>query len=259
MEKMGKQKTKQVNRKFWDMKMSANNDKSADIFIYGEVTKWAWEEYGEVSSITFKKDLDELDDEVEVINLYINSPGGSVFEGLAIYNMLQRHKARIIVHVDALAASIASVIAMAGDEIRMPGNALMMIHNAWTWTSGNADALRKAAEDLDRINQSSIQTYLQKTGNKLSEETLKALLDAETWLSADQAFEYGLCDVVEEANQMAASISDDLFAKYRNVPKQLQQSQPSPSISAEEMALRQKIKEEAEANIAYHNIILGGI
>ena len=252
---MGKKK----NKKFWEMKMSANSDKSADIFIYGEITKYAWEEYGEMSSTMFKNELDTLG-EVDTIHLYINSPGGSVFEGVTIYNMLKRHKARIIVHVDAVAASIASVIAMAGDEVRMPSNSVMMIHNALIgpiW--GNAQELRKHADDVERISQSSMTTYLSKAGDKLTEEKLKELLDAESWLSADQALEYGLCDVVEEANQMAAYISDDLFAKYKNVPKQLQQSQPSPSISAEEMALRQKIKEEAEANLAYHNTILGGI
>ncbi|MDF1511985.1 Clp protease ClpP, partial [Robertmurraya sp. DFI.2.37] len=97
-------------------------------------TKYAWEEYGEVSSITFKNELDELGEGIEIINLYINSPGGSVFEGITIHNMLKRHNARIIVHVDGVAASIASVIAMAGDEIFMPKNSMLMIHNAWTFT-----------------------------------------------------------------------------------------------------------------------------
>ncbi|NEU29942.1 Clp protease ClpP [bacterium LRH843] len=249
---------KNKQQKFFNMNASADG-KSADIFIYGEITKYAWEDYGEVSSITFKNELDELG-EVEVINLYINSPGGSVFEGVTINNMLKRHKARVVVHVDGVAASIASVIAMAGDEIRMPSNSMLMIHNAWTFTWGNAKELRKAADDLDRISNSSMQSYLQKAGDKLTEETLQELLDAETWLSAEQALEYGLCDVVEEANEMAASISDDLFAKYKNVPQQLKlPSQLKPKISTEEMALRQKIKEEAEASLAYHNTILGGI
>lgn len=239
------------------MKASADG-KSADIFIYGEITKYAWEEYGEVSSITFKNELDQLGDDVEVIHLYVNSPGGSVFEGVAIHNMLVRHKARIIVHVDALAASIASVIAMAGNEVRMPKNSMLMIHNPWTFAMGNAVELRKAADDLDRIGQSAIQSYLQKSGDKLDEETLKELLDAETWLSADEAFQYGLADVVEEANEMAASINQNLFQKYKNVPKQLV-SEQKPTISAEEMSQRKKIAEEAKANSAYLNTILGGM
>lgn len=239
------------------MKMSAENNNSADIFIYGEITKYAWEEYGEVSSITFKNELDELGD-VEVIHLYINSPGGSVFEGITIGNMLTRHKARVIVHVDGVAASIASVIAMAGDEIRMPKNAMMMIHNAWTFAWGNAKELRKVADDLDRISNSSMQSYLQKAGDKLSEEKLQEMLDAETWLSADEALEVGLCDTVEAANQAVASINEEFLQKYKNVPKQLN-SQQSSSLSASEMAERQRIAEESKAESAYLETILGGI
>ena len=230
--------------------------KSGDIFIYGEITKYAWEEYGEKSAKIFQQELEELG-EVELINLYVNSPGGSVFEGIAIHNMLKRHPARIIAHVDALAASIASVIIMAADEIRMPGNSMLMIHNAWTFAIGNSAELRKQADDLDRINQSSIQSYLAKAGDKLDEDKLKEMLDAETWLSADEALSYGLCDVVEEDNNMAASISEDLFAKYKNVPKQLTQNKSV--ISAEEMATRQQIAEQAKLNKENLKQILGGV
>lgn len=247
----------QKPNKFWEMKMSAESNDTADIFIYGEITKWAWTEDGEHSATTFKEELDSMG-EVSTINLYINSPGGSVFEGIAIHNMLKRHKAKINVHVDALAASIASVIAMAGDTIFMPKNSMMMIHNPWTFTWGNAAELRKEADDLDRIGNSSKQTYLQKAGDKLDEEKLQEMLDAETWLSADEAFEYGLCDVVEEENNMAASISEVVFSKYKNIPKQFTEKK-SEAISAEEMALRQKIADEAKANTAYLNTILGGI
>lgn len=246
---------KEKQNKFFEIKASANKSE-ADVFIYGEITKWAWEEYGEVSSITFKNELDKIGD-VEKINLYINSPGGSVFEGLAIYNMLKRHEARIIVRVDALAASIASVIAMAGDEIHMPSNSLMMIHNAWTFAIGNADELRKQADDLERVNQSSVQTYLQKAGDKLNEDTLKQLLDDETWLSADEAYEYGLCTNVEVANDMAASIGDKYLNRYENVPTQLKDNKNI--ISATEMAERKKIAEQAELNANYIKDILGGI
>lgn len=209
----------QKPNKFWKMKVSADSNDTADIFIYGEITKWAWTEDGEHSATTFKEELDSLG-EVSTINLYINSPGGSVFEGIAIHNMLKRHKAKINVHVDALAASIASVIAMAGDTIFMPKNSMMMIHNPWTFTWGNAAELRKEADDLDRIGNSSKQTYLQKAGDKLTDEKLQEMLDAETWLSAEEAFGYGLCDVVEEENNMVASISEEVFSKYKNIPKQ---------------------------------------
>ncbi|WP_339161795.1 head maturation protease, ClpP-related [Siminovitchia sp. FSL W7-1587] len=247
----------QKPNKFWKMKVSADSNDTADIFIYGEITKWAWTEDGEHSATTFKEELDSLG-EVSTINLYINSPGGSVFEGIAIHNMLKRHKAKINVHVDALAASIASVIAMAGDTIFMPKNSMMMIHNPWTFTWGNAAELRKEADDLDRIGNSSKQTYLQKAGDKLTDEKLQEMLDAETWLSAEEAFGYGLCDVVEEENNMVASISEEVFSKYKNIPKQFA-AKKSATITAKEMAIRQKIAEEAKANSAYLNTILGGI
>lgn len=252
---VGEQKKR---NKFFDIKMSANDSNSADIFIYGEITKYAWSEDGDQSATTFKNELDALGDGIETINLYVNSPGGSVFEGITIHNMLKRHKAKVIAHVDALAASIASVIIMAADEIRMPSNSMLMIHNPWTLAMGNAAELRKQADDLDRIGNSSKQSYLQKAGDKLTDEKLQELLDAETWLSADEAFSYGLCDVVEEANQMAASISEEIFAKYKHVPKRLM-NQPKNAISAEEMVKRQRIAEEAKANSAYLDTILGGM
>lgn len=241
-------------KKFWEMKMSA--DGAGEIFIYGDIVSYRWDEE-DTTSNSFKDDLDSLGD-VSTINLYINSPGGSVFEGVAIHNMLKRHKAKINVYVDALAASIASVIAMAGDTIFMPKNAMMMIHNPWTVAMGNSKELRKVADDLDRISVSAIETYLQKAGDKLEEEKLKQMLDDETWLSADDAYQYGLCDVVQEANDMAASISEDLFAKYKNVPKQLiEPEQKGPT--ATEMAERKKIAEQAKANLKYYETILGGI
>lgn len=236
--------------------MSADN-KSADIFVYGEVTKYAWEEYGEVSAQVFKKDLDDLGD-VETINLHINSPGGSVFEGINIYNMLKMHKAKVDVYIDALAASIASVIAMCGDTVYMHKNSMMMIHHAMTGAWGNAQQLRKAADDIEKISKTSCQTYLDRAGDKLTEETLQELLDAETWLSADEAFSYGLCDVVLAENQAVASISEDLFKNYKNIPKQLKIGQTN-EVSAEEMAQRKRIAEEAKASSAYLNTILGGI
>ncbi|MGG3987688.1 head maturation protease, ClpP-related [Bacillus smithii] len=250
----------QQKTKFWEMKMSANDSNSADIFIYGDIVSYRWDE-SDTSASSFKEDLDNLGD-VSTINLYINSPGGSVFEGIAIHNMLKRHKAKVNVYIDALAASIASVIAMAGDTIYMPKNSMLMIHNPWTFTYGNAAELRKMADDLDRIGNSSKQTYLQKAGDKLTEEKLQEMLDAETWLSADEAFEYGLCDVVQEANQMAASINFDLLQKYKNVPENLlnmAQNQPKNAVSDDEMAKRKRIAEEAKANLAYLDTILGGL
>lgn len=248
---------KMTNSKYWDMKMSADNSEEADVFIYGDIVRYQWDEE-DTTATSFKEDLDDLGD-ISTINLYINSPGGSVFEGVAIHNMIKRHKAKVNVHVDALAASIASVIAMAGDTIFMPRNSMLMIHNPWTFAIGNAKELRKTADDLDRIGGSAVQSYLQKAGDKLDEEELQQMLDEETWLSADEAYQYGLCDVVEEANDMVASINEEILSKYKNVPSQLKQSKTQEKFSAQEMADRRKISEEAKSNSNYISDILGGL
>lgn len=229
---------------FFKMQASTEN-KTADVFILGEITSYAFEDFGEHSAATFKSALDGLGD-VDVINLHINSPGGSVFEGVAIHNMLKQHKARVVVHVDALAASIASVIAMAGDEIRMPSNSMLMIHNAWTWASGNANDLRKAADDIERINESVIQSYLDKAGQQLDRDTLKALLDNETWLSAEEAFSYGLATHVESAVEAVACVDTSLIKQFKQVPKQfLQDDTQANTLSEEE---RKSLLAEAQAS-----------
>lgn len=241
--------------KFFEMKASANNE--ADVFIYGEITKFAFEDEGEHSAQTFKNALDDLGD-VSQINLFVNSPGGSVFEGITIHNMLKRHSAKVVAHVDALAASIASVIIMAADEVRMPSNSMLMIHNPWMLVIGNAAELRKQADDLDRIGESAIQSYLNKAGENLQEDQLREMLDSETWLSADEALEFGLSDVVENSNNMAACIDEKYIQKYKNVPNKLK-NEPKNTISAEEKAKRQRISDEAKAHSDYIKELLGGI
>lgn len=193
-------------------------DQTIDMFIDGEITAYAYDE-GETSAAGFRDALKEAGP-AKTINLHINSPGGSVFEGIAICNMLKQNSAKVNVYVDGLAASIASVIAMCGDTIFMPQNAMMMIHNPLMMVGGNAAELRKASDDLDQITKSSVVTYLAKAGDKLDEPTLKQLMDDETWLTAQEAVDYGLADVVLEANQMVASLSPKLMGNYHNVPKQ---------------------------------------
>ena len=180
-------------KKFWECKQSTNQNE-ADVFIFGEIVSFKWDDT-DTTAASFQKDLKELG-EVSQINLHINSPGGSVFEGIAIGNMLRQHKARVVAHVDALAASIASVIVASCDEVIMPENSMLMIHNPWTISMGNAKELRKQADDLDKIAESSVVTYLAKAGEKLTEEKIKQIMDEETWMSAQEAYNYGLCDVV---------------------------------------------------------------
>lgn len=181
----------------WEIKQQAEN--SLDLYIYGDVEgdsyDWWKDEVirSETSANTFREELGKYPNASE-INIYINSYGGSVFEGTAIYNQLKRHPAHKTVYIDGFACSIASVIAMAGDEVVMPKNALMMIHNMWMFVSGNAAELRKAADDLDIINEAGRAAYLEKAGDKLTPEALAQMEDDETWLTAEQCIEYGLAD-----------------------------------------------------------------
>ncbi|MED1205841.1 head maturation protease, ClpP-related [Heyndrickxia acidicola] len=236
--------------KFWNMQLTSNNE--ADVYIFGEVVSSGYEYAdSDVSAMTFKNDLDALGS-VSTINLHLNSPGGSVFDGMAIGAMLKQNSAQVNVYIDGLAASIASVIAMSGDTIFMPSNAMMMVHQPWSMVIGSAEEMRKQADTLDKISASMKQTYLFKAGDKLNEETLDTLLNNETWLSAQDCINYGLADEILPANQVAASISEDLFARYSNVPKSLLHKE-EPVITHNEVSNK---KQEEKPNLIQQKLKL---
>lgn len=202
-----------MNKKYFSMEKSGSE---ANINIYGDITSLPWFE-GDTSSYSLSKILDDLQD-VSRINVYINSYGGEVAEGLAIYNALKRHKAKVITHCDGFACSIASVIFMAGDERIMNESSLLMIHNAWTFEQGNAEQLRKAADDLDKITQASVIAY--KAHSNLSEKEIKALLDAESWILPEEALAYGFATSIvktekENANQNAKMRLFDIVKAHK--------------------------------------------
>lgn len=203
------------NKKFWNFK--ALDENTAELTLYGEISDISW--WGdEVTPKQFKEDLDALGD-IDTLNVYINSPGGDVFAGQAIYSMLKRHKATINVYVDGLAASIASLIAMAGDKVIMPANAMMMVHNPWTFAFGNANDFRKLADDMDKIRDSMVVAY--ESRSALTTDEIIELLDAETWLSAEDCLEYGFCDEIEETKEIAACVDTKYFSMYKNIPESL--------------------------------------
>lgn len=205
-------------------KMTAIDKATAEIYIYGDIVSddWRWYE-SDTSAVSFRDALSELGD-VSTITVNINSPGGDVFEGIAIYNMLKRHKAKIIVRVDALAASIASVIAMAADELIMPSNAMLMLHNAWTFGWGNHNEFRKLADDLEKINESVKESYLAKNPS-MDKAELDRIMDAETWISAREAKEMGFADEVIEAATVAAALSPVYASRFKNTPDNLTEPQ----------------------------------
>jgi ATP-dependent Clp protease protease subunit len=246
-----------MSKKFWEFKNQTIDE--ADLYLYLEIASWGGGFYAH-SAKSFKGELDALG-ELKTLNVYINSPGGDVFEGVAIYNMLKRHKAHVNIHVDGLAASIASVITMAGNTIIMPSNAMMMIHNAWMYTAGNSKDLREAADMLDKVDTSIRQSYLTKAGDKLSEDDLVSLMEAESWLTAQEAYDYGLCDVVGEVKQVAALSNNGLLAKYRNVPTAVipkeEPAKPENKGLTEEQ--RAEITRNASLELQNLNSYLGGI
>lgn len=187
-----------MRKNFYSMTQSGN---SATINIYGDITSFPWFE-GDVSANKLSKQLDELND-VSEINVYINSYGGEVAEGLAIYNALKRHKAKVKTYCDGFACSIASVIFMAGEERIMNDSSLLMIHNAWSFVQGNAEELRKQADDLEKITQASVTAY--KAHSTLSEEEIKDLMDKETWILPEEATEWGFATAIEKTEKSNAS------------------------------------------------------
>lgn len=223
--------------------INKKTDKKGEIFIYGDIVSEEWFA-NEVTAPGFKQQLDELGN-VSEIDVHINSSGGNVFEGHAIYNMLKMHKAKINIYIDALAASIASVIAMSGDTIFMHKNSFLMIHNSWIMTVGNAKELRDTADLLDKTDEASNQAYLDRALN-ISEEELKELLDAETWLTASEALEKGFIDEILEPNEIAASISDERYKLFKSVPSSITKQDNNVTKHLEEQELRRKIIKECE-------------
>ena len=177
--------------------VKSENGSSADLYIFGDICAWAWPELGEQSGVTIVNQLKELD--VDTINVHINSYGGDVAEGLAIYNVLREHKAEIVTICDGFACSAASVVFMAGDRRVMQPASLLMIHNAWTVATGNAAQLRKTADDIETITQASVEAY--KKVAAISEEEIKGLMDAETWILPKEALDYGFATEIDDEDE----------------------------------------------------------
>ncbi len=175
-----------------------NLNNRAEIFLYDVIGDF----WGEgISAKMFSQVLADIG-EVDEINLRINSPGGDVFDGYAIYNQLLRNRANVVVDIDGLAASIASVIAMAGDDIRMADNALFMIHNPYSMAMGDAEELRKQADMLDLTKGNCIGCY--QRNSEMKTEDISIAMDNETWYTAQEALDAGFVQEITGELQMAA-------------------------------------------------------
>ncbi|MFT9390832.1 head maturation protease, ClpP-related [Leuconostoc pseudomesenteroides] len=194
--------------------MKATNN-VAQIDIFGDIVSEKWFDE-ETSATSFRDALKELGD-VSTINLSINSGGGSVFDGIAIYNMLKSHKATVNVYVEGLAASIASVIAMAGDTITMRSGSMMMVHMPWTLSQGNAEEMRKTADTLEKTGDSIVDIYSERTG--ISSDDIRNIMNDETWLSAEEAVEQGWATKLDQKEAVMNSVPKEILGRFSNVPK----------------------------------------
>ena len=223
-----------------------NLDEKAELHFYGEIVSDEWEKWSDLD--TCPEDvlnyLSKIENSKE-LDIYINSGGGSVFAGLGIYNILKRHKGRKTVYVDGLAGSIASIIAMVGDEIIVPSNSFIMIHKPLCGVCRNANDMREMADTLDRIEEGLINTYKTKLKDNVDIETIKAMVNAETWLTGEEASKY-FNITVTEANKMIAKVDTNLLNSYKNVPENLKTKDIN---MAEDLAIKNKEIEIALALI----------
>lgn len=170
---------------------------------------------GGVTASQFSRELQALG-AVRELHIRISSNGGDVAQGFAIFNQLSRHAARKIVTIDGLAASMASVIAMAGDQILMPSNSMLMIHNPWGGVAGGSDEIISFGEALSKMRLQIADAYVKRA--RLSQDAVLAMMDRETWLSAEEAVELGLADRVIAPTEMAASID---ISKFKKAPRSM--------------------------------------
>ena len=211
---------------------------SADLFFYGDIVSDWWgvwtdsDQYPEAIRDFLKEQ------EGKNLNIYINSGGGSVFAGIAIYNMLQRHKGFKTVYVDGMAASIASVIALAGDRVIVPSNAFLMIHKPWAACTGNADDCRKMAADLDTIETGIINVYKEHLAEGVDIADIEKMVAEETWLNGEEAAKYFNIEV-GAAKEYAAKL-DYSTSAYAKIPKEIIKSAQAADNTAEKTV--EKIK-----------------
>jgi len=211
------------------MEIKNQTSESADLYFYGDiVSSWwgAWDDTDQYPE-AIRDFLNGVSG--KNLNIYINSGGGSVFAGMAIYNMLKRHQGHKTVHVDGLAASISSVIALAGDKVVVPSNAFLMIHKPWNWIAGNANDFRKMADDLDAIEEGIMNVYAENLKEGVDIETIRQMVQEEKWLNGIEAAQYFNIEV--GAANDAVACASDFFKEYKSLPqafKEPKKLEPKP-------------------------------
>jgi len=205
----------------------------SDIFMYGIIGP---SEFGYISAMDVIDMLNAVDN--REVNFHINSAGGSVDQGIAIYNAIKRRRGKTRMYVDSVAASIASVVAMAGDEVIMGKGSKMMIHKPWTMTQGNADDLRKMADLLDKYSEGLFDIYQEKTG--LPRPKLEEMLAKETWMTDREALEFGFADSIEGQATETPNVPKNMFAE---IPQDVTQTEVRSTRRLDQMKIAMKLQE----------------
>ena len=210
-----------MNKNWYNIKAEASS-KSADVYIFDEIGAFGVTAQGFIEEIKEYKDVP--------MNLHLNCVGGDVFEGMAIYNVLKKRTAKTTIYIEGIAASMGSVIALAGDEVIMAENSLFMIHNAWGGAMGEANEMRKTAALLDKISNEIADIYTKKTN--LPYNKVQEMMDEETWLSADEAFNLGFIDSISDAIKVAAKYD---VSKFKNITDKEIQNKLSVNLKSKKM------------------------
>lgn len=235
-------------------------EEKAELYFYGDIVSDSWSSWWtdedkcpqDVSD--FLKGLDNSKD----IDIFINSGGGSVFAGIAIYSMLKRHNGKKTVHVDGLAASIASVIALAGDEVIIPKYATFMIHNPLLFLFGgyNANELNEMIGALDTCKESILNIYMNHVKDGVTREELSELMDQEKWFTGENAAEY--FDITVEEELEVVDCVSEYFNVYKNTPKELLENKKNSNQdkNVKDINNKTKIKEDEKLNILREKLAL---
>lgn len=192
--------------KFW--KITNDTGADAELLLYGAISDSSWYE-DDITPRLFATELKALGG--RPLTVRVNSPGGDVFAAQSIYNLLKSYSGHVTVRVDGLAASAATIVTCAGDTIIMPRNALYMIHNPSTMAWGDAKEMRTTADVLDTVRETILSVYRKRTGDRLTNDELTAMMDEETWLTADEALAYGFVDRIDEESKVTNRIKDGLL------------------------------------------------
>ena len=210
-----------MNKNWYSIKAESSNE-VADIYIFDEIGAYGITAQGFIEEIKAYKDVP--------INLHINCIGGDVFEGMAIYNVIRKRTAKTTIYIEGIAASMGSVIALAGDEVIMAENSLFMIHNAWGGAMGEASEMRKTAALLEKISGEIADIYIKKT--RLPYDKVQEMMDEETWLSAEEAFNLGFVDSISDAIKVAAKYD---VSKFKNITDKEIQTKLSVNLKSKKM------------------------